>query len=84
MSWEYFLAPDGQLREWIRHNTLLAIVLGIPALLILPIVGVALGGIAACAAVLVVIAGYVLIIPLLIVGGILSITFAIKYIKSRW
>jgi hypothetical protein len=38
LSTEYWLSPRGTLREWLRLNLAVAIVLGIPALLIVPIV----------------------------------------------
>jgi len=37
LSIEFWISPNGQVREWLRHNTRLAIILGIPALLVLPI-----------------------------------------------
>ncbi|MGC3990615.1 MAG: hypothetical protein QM796_13230 [Chthoniobacteraceae bacterium] len=38
LSLEFWISPNGQVREWLRHNTRLAVFLGIPALLVFPIV----------------------------------------------
>jgi hypothetical protein len=82
LSWEYWASPNGQIREWIRHNTVLAVVLAIPAIIIIPLIGCALGGIAAWAVALTVIAAHALIIPLLVVGVVIAVMFAIKFLKS--
>lgn len=40
---EYWLSPKGHLREWLRFNMKASVLLGIPALLVVPIVTFALG-----------------------------------------
>ena len=40
---EYWLSPKGHLREWLRFNLKAAVLLGIPALLVVPLVTFALG-----------------------------------------
>ena len=36
LSIEWWISPNGALREWLRLNTIVALMLGIPALLIVP------------------------------------------------
>lgn len=40
---EYWLSPKGHLREWLRFNIKAAVLLGFPALLVVPLVTFALG-----------------------------------------
>lgn len=40
---EYWISPNGRLREWLRFNLALALIIGIPALFIVPIVTLLLG-----------------------------------------
>ena len=38
MSFEYWLAPKGGLREWIRFNCRIAAIIGVPALLVVGLI----------------------------------------------
>ena len=40
---EYWLSPKGHLREWLRFNLKLALLLAVPALLVVPVITFALG-----------------------------------------
>src|SRR3984957_21287071 len=40
---EFWISPDGNLREWIRHVARLAILIGVPSFIVLPIITFALG-----------------------------------------
>ena len=82
LSTEFWISPDGQVREFIRHNTRLVALLFIPALIIIPIIGFALGQIAAWTVALTIIAGHIIIIPVLILAALLTILSIIKLIKS--
>src|SRR4051812_2943913 len=50
LSFEFWISPDGQIREWIRNNSKVAAVLSIPAFLVLPIVTFAFWQLASWAA----------------------------------
>lgn len=43
LKMEYWISPNGRLREWLRFNLALALIIGIPALFIVPIVTLLLG-----------------------------------------
>lgn len=65
LSLEFWISPNGQVREWLRHNTRLAVVLAIPAFLILPIISFALWQLVSWLAALFLIAGNLVVIPIL-------------------
>lgn len=64
---EWWLSPDGALREWLRFNLLIAVVLIIPALLIVPVITYLLGQFATWSAFLVQIARNLVLFPLLVI-----------------
>jgi hypothetical protein len=45
LKMEYWISPNGRLREWLRFNLAVAFIIGIPALLIVPIVTLLLGSV---------------------------------------
>src|SRR5687768_15168526 len=67
---EFWISPEGNLREWLRFNVAIAIVLSIPALLIVPVVTYLLGQFATWSALLVQIANNLLVFP---IAGIIGI-----------
>ena len=78
LSWEFWASPNGQVREWMRHNTRLVVLLFIPALIILPIIGFALAQVAAFTVALTVIGAHLIVIPVLF----LLLVGIIKFIIS--
>ena len=81
LSWEFWASPNGQVREWLRHNTRAAVLLFIPALIIIPLIGFALSHIAGWTVALQTIAGHMIIVPVLLLTASLVVTFVIKVIK---
>ena len=82
LTTEFWISPDGQVREWCRHNTRLLAILFIPALVFIPIIGFALGQIAGWAIALTIIAGHSVIMSALLLGALLLILSIVKLIKS--
>ena len=39
LRWEHWASPDGDIREWLRHNTRIAAWLFFPAIFVMPLVG---------------------------------------------
>ena len=70
LKFEYWLSPNGNLREWLRWNTSVAIILSIPTLLIVPVITWLLGQFATWSALLVQIASNLIVFP---ITGILTI-----------
>jgi hypothetical protein len=84
LSLEFWISPNGQVREWIRNNTRLAMILAIPALVILPIITFALWQLVSWLVALGVIAGQLIVIPVLVLLAVLSIWIAIQVLKSAF
>jgi hypothetical protein len=82
LSWEFWASPKGQVREWMRHNTRLVVLLFIPALIIIPIIGFALAQIAAWTIALAIIAAHLIIFTILAVVVLLIINTIFQIIKS--
>ena len=82
LSAEFWLSPDGQVREWLRHNGKLALLIGIPVFLILPIVTFALWQVACWLGMLVSIAGHLILFPILALVALLAIILVINLVKE--
>jgi hypothetical protein len=81
LSWEFWVSPNGQVREWLRHNTRAVVVLSIPALIVIPMIGFALSHIAGWTVALQTIAAHMIIVPVLLLTASLVVTFVVKVIK---
>ena len=80
---EHWLSPNGRLREWMRLNILAALFIGIPALIIVPILTFLLGQfatwmlfLAQAAKCFVIIVGYVLL-------AVATISAAVMLLNSK-
>ena len=80
---EHWLSPQGRLREWMRLNILAALFIGVPALIIVPILTYLLGEfatwmlfLAEAARNLVLFIGYLL-------AGVAMISAALMFVRSR-
>ena len=82
LSIEFWLSPDGQVREWIRHHSKLALILGIPVFLLFPIVTFALWQIATWLGLLIAIAGHLLLFPITALLALLMITMVINLVRD--
>ena len=81
LSLEWWLSPEGALRCWIRNHTKLAVVLAIPAFLILPVVTFALWQIVSWSTALISITGRLIIFPVLLLLAVAGILIAVHIIK---
>lgn len=80
---EYWLSPKGLLREWLRFNTKAAILLGIPALLVAPIITFALNQFTTWAALLAQTSSSMVLFPLsalLVIGLVSGLVYVAKSI----
>ena len=83
---EFWLSPNGSLREWLRLNAKVALILGIPALLIVPPLTFLLSEFVTWSQLLVEIAKNLAIVPLLAVVGIAIFTcivFTLRYVLHK-
>jgi hypothetical protein len=79
---EYWLSPGGSLRQWIRLNVCIAVVLTVPALLIVPVVTYVLGAFATWAELLVRIAKHLLVFPLAAIALVALVSALLFLVRS--
>ena len=80
---EYWMSAGGTLREWLRLNCIVAVVLGIPAFIVVPIITFLLSQFTTWTALLVQIAKNLVVFPIIAVvaiGLITAVLFAVKFI----
>ena len=65
LSIEFWISPNGRVREWLRHNTHLAAYLFIPAILVVPLITFLLWQLVKWVTMLTSIAGHLIILPIL-------------------
>lgn len=82
LSIEFWISPNGQVREWVRHNSRLSLILAVPAFLILPIVTFALWQLVSWLVALVAIAGQLIVFPLLATVAVIVIWLIVQIIKT--
>lgn len=74
LSLEWWLSPNGRLREWLKFHGKISSILLIPAVLVIPLVTFILWQIAVWIAFLVQIAGSLIVLPLAIMAAAILIT----------
>jgi len=82
LSLEFWISKNGQVREWLRHNSRLAAWLVIPTLLVLPLLALAAVQVGAIAAVLVGITGNLLLFTLLAFIAWIVIRKVVQILKA--
>src|SRR4051812_26446636 len=76
LSLELWISPLGKLREWVRLNSTVSAILIVPAVLVLPLVLLITGQLAQWLALLISIAGRLIVFPVvaLIAAGVITLT----------
>ena len=82
LSTEFWLSPQGQIREWLRSHTRVAVLLAIPAFLVMPIVTFILWQFATWMALLVSIWGRLVVFPILLLLAALSFYVALQLLRA--
>jgi hypothetical protein len=82
LSVEYWLSPLGRLREWVRLNSKLSMVLLIPGILVLPLVSWIVYLIAGWAAMLVALAGNLIVLPIAVLIVLVCVRAVICVLKA--
>ena len=86
LSVEWWLSPNGRLREWVRFNGKISSVLLIPAVLVMPLVTLIIWQVGKWLSWLVGIAGYLILLPLagLVAAGVtLGVIAIIRSITGK-
>ena len=81
LRWEQWASPNGDIREWLRHNTRIGAWLLIPAIFVMPVVGIILWQLTGWLTMLTSIAGRLIVLPVLILLVLLVIRIAVTLIK---
>ena len=82
LTTEFWLSPQGQVREWLRSHTRAAVLLASPAFLVMPIVTFILWQFATWMALLVGIWGKLIIFPILLLLAALSFYVAWQSLRA--
>ena len=81
LRWEHWAAPDGTVREWLRHNTRVGAWLLIPALFVMPVIGFILWQVSGWLAMLTSIAGRLIVLPILSLLAFVVIKIVVTLFK---
>ena len=81
LRWEHWVSPGGDIREWLRQNTRLGAWLVIPALLVMPAVGLILWQLTGWLAMLTSIAAKLIMLPILILVAFVVIKIFVALLK---
>jgi hypothetical protein len=81
LSVEFWLFPNGDVREWLRNNLLMSVVLLIPALFVMPVIGLILWQLTGWLSMLQTIAGKLIVLPILFLVALFVIKPVVALIK---
>jgi hypothetical protein len=81
LSFEFWISPNGQVREWLRHNSRLAVILATPVFLVLPIITFGLWQLVSWLTALTSIAGKLIVFPILGLLAVLVIYLTVQVLK---
>ena len=81
LRWEHWASPTGDIREWLRHNMRLGAWLLIPALFVMPVVGLVLWQVSGWLTMLTSIAGHLIVLSILILLAFAVIRIVTAFIK---
>ena len=81
LSFEFWISPSGQVREWLRHNSRLAVILAIPVFLVMPIVTFGLWQLVSWLTAITSIAGKLIVLPILIVLVAIVLCVAMRVLR---
>ena len=82
LSVEHWMSPNGRIREFIRFNAILALLLLVPALIIFPIITLILWQVAGWVGALAHIARNLVVIPLAVLGTIILVKIIIVVTRA--
>jgi hypothetical protein len=83
LRWEHWASPQGDMREWLRHNSHVAAWLIIPAILVMPATGLILWHLTGWLSMLTTIAGKLLVLPILFLLAFFVIRMVAAFIGKR-
>ena len=81
LRWECWASPSGDIREWLRQNTRIAAWLFIPALFVMPVIGLILWQVSGWLTLLTSVAGKLIVLPVLILLACVVIRIVVALFK---
>ena len=81
LSIEFWISPEGQVREWVKANTRFAVFIAAPTFMAFPVITVALWELSSWMGSLTAIAGKPIVLPVLALLAVVSITIVLKIIR---
>ncbi len=81
LSFEFWISPKGQVREWLRCNTRLAAWMAIPGLLVLPLVVLILYQVVKAVGLLTSIAGHMIVLPMLVLVAAVVVLVVLSVLR---
>ena len=81
LSIEFWVSPEGNIRQWMKANTRLAVFMAVPTFMAFPVVTVALWEIESWVNSLTTIAGKLIVLPVLVLLAVISITIVCRIIR---
>ena len=81
LRWEHWASPTGDIREWMRHNSRLGAWLLIPAVIVMPAIGLILWQLSGWLTMLTTIAGHLIMLPILILLALFVIRIVVALLK---
>lgn len=82
LSVEWWISPNGRVREWLRHNTHLAAWLIIPAMLVVPVVSFVLSQVMHWTAMLTTITRHLILLPILVLLLVVVLILVVAVVKA--
>jgi hypothetical protein len=83
LRWEHWASPSGDLREWLRHNFRIGVWLLIPAILVMPAIGLVLWQLTGWLSMLTTIAGKLIVLPILFLLAFFVFKMVAAFITKR-
>lgn len=82
LSIEFWISRNGQVREWLKHNTHLCVWLAIPALVVVPVITFILWHVSRWATMLTSITGHLIVLPILALVAAVVILVVVSIAKA--
>ena len=82
LSLEFWLSPEGQLRQWVKANTRFAVFIATPTFMAFPVITVALWEMDAWMNALTAIASKLIVLPIVALLALVSITVVCRIIRT--
>ena len=82
LSLEWWLSPQGKLREWLKLNGRIASILVVPAVLVMPLVTLILYQVAKWMSWLTGIAGHIVLFPLIALAGLIVSLLVVAILRA--